>query len=265
MACAASASGQSADALRAATLHAFDGRLWVRPPQGGHFPWVLSLAIYHRLRRRHGQQFCPDCLRRSASVQLSWRLAFLVSCRHHGCWLHDACPRCDAPFLFHRMGLLQPHRLACPQCGLNLLSISTAPAPQRMLRFQSRLERALRRGIYSLRQGEVPAVEFFGGLRLLAGGAFNRRRWVGLQDTLPQLARRRAPIAPARFIEHARLPERIFVLDLLRRCLQQWPDSFAGPAHRAGIYAMRFALGERRPPPSWLATGLTELHRRYAT
>lgn len=258
----ARATGEHVERLQAGTLQVFQGRLFNADRRGGHFPWILSLGIYHRLRRAHGQQFCPQCLRQApVRLQLAWRLAFVVCCPVHGCFLCDACPKCDTPLLFHRMTLTQPLHLDCRRCGQNLMRAPTLVAPQRTVRFQRRLQRALRRGVYTLPDGDVPAAAFFMGLRILARGVFNRRHLIGLQDTLPDPLRRQAPKRPVRLLEHARLPERHFVLETLRRTLRGWPRSFVAPCRRAGIYAIRFSSRSGQAPPAWLAMGLQGVRR----
>lgn len=261
IATAAHAFGESVERLTAGTLRSYQGRLFPALA-GGQTRWVLALGVYHRVRRRHGQQYCPHCLAEKAWAPLHWRFAFVIACSHHRCLLLDSCPRCDAPFMFHRMSLAQPTRLNCPMCRINLLQAPTASASQRQLRFQQQLLRSLKSGIFSLGSQAIPALAFFDGLRILARGTYSKYRLGGLQDTLPRAARKIAIRYPWQLLERARLPWRMQVLDILRRSLVDWPTNFIHETRRAGIYASRFADRRSGAPPGWLSEGLSGLVRR---
>lgn len=76
--------------------------------------WILPVGVYHRRRRRHGQQFCPECYRNSGVLKLSWRLAWNSFCDEHQCSLMDACPICDKPLTLFYM---DPYRhTVCFNC-----------------------------------------------------------------------------------------------------------------------------------------------------
>ena len=262
LAAATAATGESQERLRRGTLHVYDGTLHAEALRGGHIPWILSLGVYHRTRRRHGLQYCPLCLGEGEVwVRLQWRVAWTVCCPFHHCFLRDACPRCDAPFVFHRTSLAIPGRSDCHRCGTNLATRDVVTASQRTLRFQTRLTHALERGCFDPRSLAIDALPFFDGLRTLARGIFSQRNWVGLCDTLPRALRRQAPPTPKMQIEHWRISTRIFALEVLRRTLIDWPEGFVAGAQRAGVYRARFGNPNQPSLPPWLDTAMVGLAR----
>lgn len=264
---AANATLETPDRLRQGTLDGLVGVVFAAEDlRGGHFPWVLSLGVYHRTRRRHGQQFCADCLTAGPWLRLHWRLACSVCCLDHRRLLQDACPSCDAPFVFHRMSLAVPGRLECHACGSNVLrKAGVSPATPQLLRFQGRVERALISRTAPLDSKQrVAALDYFDGLRILSRGVFSNKHLIGLERALPPAARRAAPPRPLlKNIEHWRVAERAFVVGLLQRALRSWPEEFNASCRRAGIYRARF---EARFPghrtPVWIAAGMRAIHRR---
>lgn len=249
--------------LFSGTLRALEGILFDNIDHGGHFPWVLSLGVYHRTRRRHGQQFCALCLREGdAWLRLHWRLAWFVCCPQHHCLLRDACPRCDAPLVFHRMSLAVPGRLACHRCGANVLGGDfERPVSRRVLRFQQRMTRALGQRETRIGKERVDAHEYFKGLRVLVRGIYPKRHWTGLKDALPISSKQCAPPKPTMMIEHWRHPARTFAVDVLAQSLDCWPEGFVGKCMRAGIYRARFEPQGRQLHPHWLETALRRIER----
>lgn len=261
--CAAVATYEDVSKLRAGIFSSFEGLMFPVLTTHGHLPWVLAAGIYHRTRRRHGQQFCILCLRESTHLRLHWRLAWAVCCTRHRCYLWDACPTCDAPLAFHRMSLAMPGHLFCPICGTSLAKgCAATPSPQRVVRFQHKLEVAVARGNICVGNNRVPAGDFFTGARVIVRAVFPRRRLVSLNDTLPRWIRRRAPPRPQdQWLEHWRLAHRIYAMDLLRRSLADWPRTFISSCLRAGIYRTRFEPSGRENHPQWLEAALSAIER----
>lgn len=116
------------------TIAAYEGVVFERHTPNGNTPWVLPLGIYHRTRRRFGQQFCPRCLFFDSEpyYRRQWRLAFATVCESHGTLLHDRCYECAAPVVFFR-GDIRPHRtltdpmVTCWKCGADLRRAPTRP------------------------------------------------------------------------------------------------------------------------------------------
>ena len=119
--------GVSADRLHAATLLDAEAALGGERP--GFLPLVLAAGIYHRARRRHGLQYCPDCLtERPMIYRRTWRSALAVVCIRHDRRLRDACPRCDRALAPHRSRRL--NRDLCDCCGDSLIHEPAGPGPR---------------------------------------------------------------------------------------------------------------------------------------
>lgn len=87
------------------TLRAYEGVLYPKFRAAGTLPWIQTLMMYHRRRQGYGLQFCPACLAEDEKpyYRKSWRVSFNTMCIRHKVMLHDRCPGCGAPVMFHRM------------------------------------------------------------------------------------------------------------------------------------------------------------------
>lgn len=112
--------GQSPAAIESMTLAGRYGDVLGEIRQYNTIHWIMPVGVYHRRRRRHGQQFCPKCYLESRVLKLSWRLAWNSFCEKHQCSLIDACPVCDEPLtLFYTDPY---HHNACFNCGRDIAS-----------------------------------------------------------------------------------------------------------------------------------------------
>ncbi len=130
--------------LEAATLRgvvrALDFPERLHGPQRG----ILPVGVYHRVRRRFGQQYCPACLAEEpAYLRKLWRLEFSVACPVHGVLLRDACPACGAPFIPHRFHSMTARR--CCRCDALLVAGSAGQPSPHAAMLQQVLLRALSR------------------------------------------------------------------------------------------------------------------------
>lgn len=120
--------GTSLERVEATLLRTLEGTVHERHNPNGNAKWVLPAGVYHRTRRRYGQQFCALCLGEDARpyFRRRWRLAFCTFCDRHGTALHDRCPRCGAPVMFFRGEMGGRKRYApdsptlCTQCRFDL-------------------------------------------------------------------------------------------------------------------------------------------------
>jgi hypothetical protein len=87
------------------TLRAYEGVLYPKFRAAGTLPWIQTLMMYHRRRQGYGLQFCPACLAEDEKpyYRKFWRVSFNTMCTRHRVMLHDRCPGCGAPVMFHRM------------------------------------------------------------------------------------------------------------------------------------------------------------------
>lgn len=256
---ASKATGERADRLRAATLHRYEGTLYEQLGQA-YTPWVLSLGVYHRLRKRHGQQFCSECLRESEPwMRLDWRLAWVTCCLKHGLVLHDACPRCETPMVFHRSAVDITGHLRCHCCGADLVRRNSPTASAHMTRFQAWLELAMKQNVVEIGDQTVATQDLFSGLRVLARGVYDWSRLRGLESAFSAPATMRTQ----RNIEQWRLPNRIFAMHLLAASMQNWPADFVRRCRKSRVLRARFetkSLDTERSP-DWMRTALEALMR----
>ncbi|XZG70528.1 TniQ family protein [Chitinibacteraceae bacterium HSL-7] len=125
----AKASGIDTASLEATTLRSFEGSVFERINRHGSTRWLLPAGVYHRLRKSHGQQYCPVCLLTDQVpyFRAHWCLAFYTECEVHHVLMRDACHQCDAPVVFFRGDI--GHRARCDahlpttcwQCGADLM------------------------------------------------------------------------------------------------------------------------------------------------
>ncbi|PPU93324.1 TniQ family protein [Xanthomonas oryzae pv. oryzae] len=97
--------------VRRTTLNIYRGWLFRERHSAGQLRWILPAGIYHRTRRRFGVQYCPQCLADDEEpyFRTRWRVAALTFCAGHRLRLHDRCPACAAPIVYHRRELGRPN------------------------------------------------------------------------------------------------------------------------------------------------------------
>ncbi|WP_369597788.1 TniQ family protein [Aquitalea aquatica] len=118
----------------ATTLLTYEGKLYNKYHPSGQLRWILPLQIYHRKRRGHGLQFCPQCLDEDTEpyYRKAWRVGLYTFCPKHNVMLLDRCPRCGYGVAFHRLELGRPSVVKAPSlasCWYCDFDLRTAPAP----------------------------------------------------------------------------------------------------------------------------------------
>jgi hypothetical protein len=220
----------------------------------GHstLPWINTVGVYHRIRRRHGLQFCPECLEEEPFFKRLWRLSFVVACHKHKQILLDGCVNCGAPVIPHRANISP---LSCHHCGAWLYK---APVIRKESGFneavsaQQTLLAAAAVGRISWSSLEVSSGQFFLGLRTLLRLARNRCRHRPTE--VPELQW----LPPYRF-EMMRTYDRFGVMSMLGRHLMPDSESLAAFLDRLGVTQGHFiALG---PIPDWLSVPVSALPR----
>lgn len=126
------------------------------------WPWVLGLGARNR-RRRHGLQFCPECLAQDAEPYFRrvWRLAWHVGCESHRSLLSDHCDRCGLPVQPHRCVAKVGSVALCPFCGRDLRLAATGRVANDLLAFQESADRTAAEGFGLWAGSEIPCVEWF--------------------------------------------------------------------------------------------------------
>lgn len=254
LAVAAEQSGVRLHNLRKSVLSCYEGQLFAPGFCGGVLPWITPAGIYHRVRRHHGSAYCSLCLAEYGCALLVWRLAWMVHCPRHELPLRDACPQCDAPFVFHRITLGDPRRLLCPGCGYNLLRVGPVGVPVTM--HARSLQRALTcssAGRPRVIGGRVLSpLDFSQGLRFLVSILYPNKHFGGLAVGVRCKSRRHLgePVAPsARAFEHWRIKDRAVALSYLAEVMDQWPVAFIRAISQGQV---SFSRPGAAPPPGWV-------------
>ena len=117
--------------VRQTTLKRYEGVLFDHPSLSGIEKWITPLRIYHRTRKSHGLQFCPECLKEGNEpyFRTQWRIALHTFCPKHNVMMHDRCPHCGEPVVFQRIELgkgneetgLDKSLSICFNCGFDLV------------------------------------------------------------------------------------------------------------------------------------------------
>lgn len=235
----ASSTGIPLESVRRMTLQDPE-RLVSSRRRRGTAAWINALGVYHRTRRRHGLQFCPQCLATSSVYKRAWRLSFVVGCEVHGSMLHDACPHCDAPIMPHRQlaGTLRCHR--CHRLLAGAL-LPVAALPRAAAAQQTVCSHAMDTGFADIDGRRIAAHAYFRGLHVLASQAADRGcAFEGPWNIADRVA---APV------ECARTTQRTALLDSLATLLATWPESFR---HYATDMRWTQRTFHRMSIPSWL-------------
>ncbi len=251
-------SGLPVDVIREMTVHSWVEALWParysrrQPP--AVTPWINATGVFHRLRRRHALQFCPQCLTESDTIKKPWRLSFVVACRRHERMLSDSCPRCDAPFIPHRC-LTKTFR--CHVCWQDLACGPTSDhsdaAPDSSVMY-------LQAALYSMLEKAggcdgQSAAEELQGLRALVGMVLTGEQ---ASISLHELRIVPRPWGEGRHrVEFMRLPGRQQILQACGRLLDDWPRSFRSIARELGLRQDGFKRHD--PMPAWLVSEVERL------
>ena len=216
---------------------------WPREsPARSVIPGLMVAGIYHRKRRRHGLQFCPECLMtdREPYFRRRWRLAVSIVCTRHGCELADACPACDSPVMPHRASRYS--MLACTVCGSSLafngeLATKAATGAQALIDELVGAEKAV------VGKKQVSVESWIAGVRILYSALHSARvaRAFGRRPD----AKAWAPL------EFARVCDRIRGLPIVTSMLRQWPREFIERCESGNVRRLDIA-DARRKPPDWL-------------
>jgi len=239
-------SGTSLWEAHATTLSAYEGYLFETLNRFGPTPWLLPVGIYHRVRQRFGQQFCPFCLRedREPYYRRRWRLAFMTSCERHSICLLDRCPDCRSPVNFHRNELSDSNVsfatsiTHCFNCSLDFssstVSASTTPVTTPEVTFIQHLLIGLAHGSISItNQLDVYSHHFFAGLRqLMRVLALPNQRVANLRQDLDRrfdvrlntITRQNTKTSPN--LEGLDIDQRHQLLNGARILLVDWPELF---------------------------------------
>lgn len=245
------ATGTKNISIRQATFRRWAGLLYESDDGLNKLAW-LPPAGREDSRRSFGQQICPRCVEEDSRpyLRLSWRLAFVIACPKHRCFLVDRCPRCGEPINILRQNRVD--RIECWSCG-NTISLSTPEyVTTSTLIIQEHLLSVLRDRWAELGgAGVIFAPAFFQLLmlvfRLLSSGkhALPLRIWIGSQSTT--LASH-IQIPRLREIELLNPRVRSNVLSMASYLLDDWPHRFVTGCRTVGLTRRHLLKSGRQYP-----------------
>lgn len=230
--------GTQPDRAWSTTLRSLEGELIEIYPAVGFARWILPLGIYHRMRRRHGLQFCPLCLWQDEKpyFRRHWRLGWVTACIHHGCRLLDRCHACAEA--------LAPHRTMdltlCYSCLADLREASIDQADGGAMRLQIEAEQVLAQG-WGICHDWVFQRPFlyFEILRQVVRILTNGKRAARLRHAVLEAG----PIkgedrleAQYRDIEYLTVKDREFLMTLAGYLMTDWPHHFTETCAMAGVW-----------------------------
>ncbi len=240
----AEANGISEAEAYSTTISSLEGKLFSRHSPNSKTRWVLRLGVFHRSRRRFGQQYCPHCLATESTpnYHLKWRLAFSTVCLKHRCVLLDHCASCGSAVEFHRTDPYFSTIVECFHCRARLDKQNTSRAPSDVIKLQSHLESALSRGTISIgRTISIPSVELFaiyGQLvRIVATGTRSQQ----LRNTIStKFGFDPSPInfeTGAKEYEALTISSRLRLARLCSPLLLEWPNTFVDVCRKSDFWA----------------------------
>lgn len=245
-------------------LKEFEGRLFARFVPNSHNRWIIPLAYRAFVRRGHGVQFCPECLRESLHFRRQWRLSLITLCENHKRVLLSACPKCEAALNFHRREFGHRERTnnghmgLCHACDHDLTQGSGPAAEASSLELQRDLRCAIERG--ALDDGR-PSVGYFAVLaqvlKLLLSRRCRLKPWqeaaraqAGLPGFTSKIAEGPAGFRPASFDSLAEPSDRLRLLCTAQFLLAEWPTRFVTLALNHGLCATDLTR-DFPNPPAW--------------
>ncbi|MGA9393739.1 MAG: TniQ family protein [Azonexus sp.] len=254
--------GIGRDVLERATLRGLVKATGFQEGMPGCQRGILPVGVYHRIRRRFGQQYCPVCLaEKPAYLRKLWRLEFMVACPRHGNLLRDSCPNCDAPFIPHRSHALT--KAQCHRCGSSLTAIERVVSTDSAVMLQQSVLTALANTLLDDKSSEVGdcvtkdfAWTFFTDIEnaaVLDGVHRLCRLAARASDALPH-----ASVSERTVWTLLRVPERVVVMSLVARWLSDWPDEWVRWAINADM-TQHYLDHEYGPWPGWVGSAIARL------
>lgn len=224
--------------------------------KSGLTPGVLAYGIYHRKRRRHGLQYCPQCLVDAAYLRKEWRLALQFGCAKHAVRLRDGCPHCDAPLMPHRR--FDGNFTRCSECSGSLI-VPGMGLSARDLTVCGSIQDLHLTGSMTIAGHPVTFGDVATGLRALFYFVANDP---GAEDLLRRLQAEYGE-QPARLpfatLETTRVEFRAWAIPLCMGLLTEWPDRFVNECLDSLIVRGRVADRRRKVIPPWLAEALARI------
>lgn len=242
------------------TLRTYEGFVYEKHNPNGNTPWIMPVGVYHRLHRRYGLQYCPECLSEDKEpyFRRRWRLAFITICEKHCTLLRDRCPKCGAPVSYHRVRIDAASITLCSSCGFDLRQAKPMIVDGfKHLHLQHRLLKAVRDG-YVLLPCRLPVYShlYFSILHQLMKLLVTRER----AHKLCRQVRKYVSVGiPQQLFGHHRGSHYVEILDVRNRfnllaiaswLLDDWPYRFVTFCKKIPVMSFDL-LKDMRGVPFW--------------
>lgn len=173
------------------TLRSFESIVFEKLNPNGCTRFLLPISIYHRSRRRAGQQYCPQCLAEDQVPYLRrhWRLSLSMVCVKHRLILEEQCPECHQPIAPHRADMrsrgMSPVSLSLRRCGHcdAFLTSKMRVATAKQCAMQTFINTVLDQGWIEWQGSCLYSHLFFDGLHVLMRGLARRKIFTGNRQT----------------------------------------------------------------------------------
>lgn len=227
------------------SLRSLSGVVFGEVQVTGPTRWILPLGVYHRTRRRSGQQWCSRCLREDSQpyYRRNWRLSLSTTCSIHESLLADRCHACLCPAVPHRT-----EDPSCHACGTDRRDHPLTPADNHALELE-RCMRALieNTSIPRANLGCHHPLAYFSVIRQILAIVTANPRAARLRNVVcshlggdprpPQFT------SKLRSFESLLVSERHRMLSITARLQSDWPGNFIALCKEAGMW------------PSWAMRG----------
>ncbi len=259
-----SSTGQDMHRIQMLSLRCFEGILFERLVPNSLSPWVSSVGVFHRTRKRFGLSFCAMCFKEDAIPYYRrwWRIAGYIICVKHECYLRDRCPNCFQAITFFRLGtgvrsaktIKYMPLSTCSYCGMDLSrSLIIYPEWFYGARRQMYMDLFLHHRLIINTGSSVSNVQLFQGVRALAF-LFSSRTSHVLRDYLNhiyQLQFDSKKFTHKVDFENLEISERVEVVHGVLVLLESWPKKFVEICSQTNITKCRFS-DKRSSLPAWL-------------
>lgn len=202
----------------------------------------MAVDVYHRLRKKYGLQFCPDCLSEEEPYfRKSWRLALTTLCPIHRRYLHDKCPYCKEPINFHRLDFSTGPISLCYNCKKNLSKIATTEdsVEELDLSIQREIIITLERGWKEIKSNQIVYSHlFFKVYHQLCKTILRchkQNKWLGVINE-SGLSINPKDFANIRTVEDLPVMSRVSLYRIIHWLLEEWPERFLNVCIKNKIY-----------------------------
>jgi hypothetical protein len=237
------------------TLKSYEGKISPNITHDRFRSWIMHQV---RLRGEISANYilyCPSCLKKDETpyFRKKWRLGFSFCCIDCSVLLHDCCPRCNKPALFHRHSFGLSKSLGytmkyCYSCHFDLSSSEVKGAKRVDIENQTYLYDLLDRGFNS--QFNYSHLYFDGLLHLcqLLISKQNREFNTALsneRDELLHVNKRTGDFCSLS------LEDRTKIINAVVWIFQDWPNRFIDFCKRSNLFYYHF-FRKKVVSPYWL-------------